>query len=69
MKTLKFNTDIKCAGCVAGVSPFLNGDKNIKKWDVDISDPQKVLTVESDLEENQVVELVSKAGFKAKSID
>ena len=69
MKTLKFSTDIKCAGCIAGVSPLLNADKNIANWEVDIHNPQRILTLQTDLEENQVIELVSKAGFKASALN
>ncbi len=65
MKTLKFTTDIKCSGCIAGVSPFLNADQNISNWNVDINDPKKILTVETDLKESEVIDLVARAGFKA----
>ena len=40
MKTLKFKTNIKCTGCVAKVTPFLNDEKGIEKWDVDIFNPE-----------------------------
>lgn len=65
MKTLKFNTNIKCGGCVAALSPALNGEKQIEKWEVDINVPNRPLTVTTDLTSAQVVELVQKAGYQA----
>jgi len=65
MKTLKFNTNINCAGCVASVTPHLNRVEEIEKWNVDTTKSNKPLTVQTDLEEKQVVEIIEKAGFKA----
>lgn len=65
MKTLKFNTNIKCGGCVAAVSPALNAESQISKWEVDINDPNKPLTVTTDLSSSEVIKLVEKAGYKA----
>jgi copper chaperone CopZ len=66
MNTLKFKTNINCGGCVKAVSPTLNGTAAIEHWQVDTANPDKILTVTGDLNENQVVALVQKAGFKAE---
>jgi copper chaperone len=69
MKTLKFKTNIKCSGCVAKVTPHLNEAKGIEKWEVDIYDPAKPLTVETnDLSAEEVKELISNAGFNAEPV-
>lgn len=69
MKTLKFKTNIKCNGCIATVSPALNSDKNIAKWDVDTNSPEKILTIETSEETpNNIINLVEKAGFKIEPI-
>ena len=69
MKQYQFKTNINCSGCVAKVTPVLNNNEEIKEWDVDTSNPSKVLTVQTEsLNEEQVKELVSKAGFKAESL-
>ena len=69
MKQYQFKTNINCSGCVAKVTPVLNNNDQIKEWDVDTSNPSKVLTVQTEsLNEEQVKELVSKAGFKAESL-
>jgi copper chaperone len=65
MKILKFKTNINCSGCVANVTPYLNGNENIKKWEVDTANPEKILSVEADqIDEKEVMELVQKAGYK-----
>ena len=67
MKTIRFKTNISCGGCVASVTPFLNANPDIKKWEVDTKNPQKVLTVQTDnLEGNDIKAIVQKAGFKAE---
>ncbi|MBC3538301.1 copper chaperone [Rufibacter immobilis] len=69
METLKFKTNIKCGGCVATVTPFLNNEKSVEKWQVDTNNPDKILTVEgSTVSEQEVVEAVEKAGFKIEPL-
>jgi copper chaperone len=69
MNQYQFKTNINCSGCVAKVTPVLNNNEEIKEWNVDTVNPSKVLTVQTEsLNEEQVKELVSKAGFKAESL-
>lgn len=69
METLKFKTNIKCGGCVATVTPFLDQEKNIEKWQVDTTDPNKILTVEgSSVNKKEVIEVIEKAGFKIEPL-
>jgi copper chaperone CopZ len=70
MKTHKFKTNIKCAGCVAKVTPHLNAIEGITgNWQVDIQNPSKVLTVDADkVDTNQIKEAVQKAGFTIEQV-
>lgn len=68
METLKFKTNIKCGGCVATVTPFLNADENIEKWGVDLLSADRILTVETDHSSQEVTELLKKAGYVAEEI-
>jgi copper chaperone len=69
MKTLKFKSNIKCSGCIGKVTPYLNKQKGIVKWTVDILSPEKILTVEAEnIEAKEVIEAVNKAGFTAELI-
>lgn len=69
MKQYQFKTNINCGGCVAKVTPVINADPQIKEWNVDTIDPNKMLTVETEnLNEKEIQEIIAKAGFKAESL-
>ena len=66
MKTLKFKSNINCTGCLSKVSPVLNEEQSIKKWDVDLKHDDRILTVETDsLSSDEIKQTVQKAGFIA----
>jgi copper chaperone len=65
MTTLKFKTNINCGGCIAKVTPFLDSEKSILKWEVDTNSPDKILKVEGeDLKPEDVISKVKEAGYK-----
>lgn len=66
METIRFNTNIKCEGCIAKVTPFLNEAVGKDNWKVDTNSPSKVLTVTGEASSAKVVEAVEKAGYKAE---
>jgi len=70
METLKFKTNINCGGCVASVTPTLNGLKNIQHWEVDTANPSKILTVKADdaLTAVEVMDALNQRGYKAEKI-
>ena len=68
MPTQQFKTTINCANCLRAVTPALNGEPAITAWQVDTSNPDKVLTVTTNLPAAKVVELVQEAGFEAQPL-
>ena len=69
METLKFKTNINCGGCIATVTPYLNAMKDIDKWEVDIANPNKILSVQTDnLSAEEIIKTVEKAGYKAEKV-
>lgn len=69
MEALKFKTNIKCSGCIAQVSPALNDTVGTNNWSVDIANPDKILTVSSQIKnKDEIKRAVEKAGFKAEVI-
>ena len=69
MKRYQFKTTINCGGCVAKVTPHLNSNREITSWNVDINNPEKILTVETEsLQQEEVKEIIEKLGFKADEI-
>lgn len=68
METIKFKTTIKCSGCVAKATPFLNEALGEDNWEVDYNNPSKVLTVVGTKDQNKVIDAVQKAGYKAEAL-
>jgi copper chaperone CopZ len=66
---LKFKTNIKCGGCIKAVGPFLDGLKEVTKWEVDLSSPDRILTVEGTTDVGKVVQAVKAAGYLAEKIN
>ena len=69
MKTVQFKTNINCGGCIKSVTPALNELDNLDTWKVDTDNPDKILEVVLDDEnETTVIEAVKGAGFKIEVI-
>lgn len=68
METTKFKTNIKCAGCIATVTPYLNEALGENNWEVDIENPSKILSVKGESNEATVTEALEKAGYKAEKL-
>ena len=69
MNTLKFKTNIKCGNCVAAVTPHLNAVPGIDSWIVDLKDPNRTLTVQTDeANTEKVKKAVETAGYKAEAL-
>jgi len=71
METLKFKTTIKCSGCLEKVTPFLNKAAGEHNWEVDIQNPDKVLTIVQGpaTGASEIVQAVEDAGYKAERIN
>lgn len=68
MNTRKFKTNIKCTGCLSAVTPNLNNLAGENNWNVDLNNPQKILTVNGDPSEAEIIEAVKRAGFEAVKV-
>jgi copper chaperone len=65
----QFKTNINCSGCVQAVTPYLDANNEIKKWEVDVNSPNKVLTVETDhLSGEMIREIIKIAGYSAEKL-
>ena len=69
MKKLLFKTNIQCGNCLSKVSPKLNEQTEIHTWQVDLQNPDRTLTVETDvLNPEDIQKAVLKAGFIATAV-
>ncbi|WP_352421826.1 heavy-metal-associated domain-containing protein [Proteiniphilum sp.] len=66
-KELQFKTTINCGGCVSRVKPGLDNAEGMRSWNVDIDNPDKILTVQSEgITADQVIAIVQSKGFTAE---
>lgn len=68
MEPIKFKTNIKCAGCVEKITPYLNEAVGEGHWQVDYNNPLKILTVDDERQKDNVIHALEKAGYKAEAI-
>jgi len=69
LKILTFTSNIACNGCLSKVKPFLDELEGVVKWEVDIENPQKILTVQSnELSADQIQQAVIKAGYQLEDL-
>jgi copper chaperone CopZ len=70
MESLKFRTNIKCSGCIATVTPYLNEVVGANNWQVDLQSPEKVLTIHTGdkSKETTVIQKLQEAGYKAETV-
>lgn len=69
METVQFKTNIKCSGCIATVTPFLNEVAGEDNWQVDVQSPDKVLTVSDEkVNSTEIKKAIEKAGYRAEEL-
>lgn len=70
MTTLKFKTNIKCSGCIAKTTPYLNEAVGENNWNVDVQNADKILTIAANagINEKVVIQALEKAGYTAEKI-
>jgi copper chaperone len=69
MKKYQFKTNINCSSCIEKVTPYLDGNNEIKSWTVDTANPNKVLTIETEnLTDEMISQIVKQAGYKAEKL-
>lgn len=67
--TYKFKTTINCGGCLASVKPVFENNQLIEKWDVELDNPDKVLTVTMNVDEPElIITQVQSKGFSIERI-
>lgn len=67
MNTIKYKTNIKCAGCIEKVTPVLDQMLGKEGWAVNTADPDKILTAKlpADIDAAAVTEALGRVGYKA----
>jgi copper chaperone CopZ len=64
METVQLKTNLKCTGCIEKVTPVLNKLKGMIDWKVDLTNPEKILTVDADrIDVDEIKTALQKAGY------
>lgn len=69
METLKFKTNLKCPNCVAKVKEGLDAASEIVSWSVDLKNPDRILSVETENPEaaaEQTKKILAAAGYRSE---
>ncbi len=69
MKTSRFKTNAKCSGCVDKIAAALNSVIKRDQWNLDLSTPEKILEITSDMSDADIIKIIQNAGFKAEIIN
>lgn len=70
MKTIRFKTSVNCKGCLAKVTGALDNVVGIAKWDINLNDENKILSVETDgVDPQTIIETLKNLGYKAEILD
>lgn len=65
METLKFKTNLKCSGCVDAVKENMNAIPHLNNWEVDLASVDKILSVDGNINKEEVIKAFEKAGYQA----
>ncbi|MFD2200038.1 heavy-metal-associated domain-containing protein [Shivajiella indica] len=67
MSKLQFKTNVKCGACVAAITPEM--DKVAEgAWKVDLTHPDRVLTVDRTLSEETIIKALNDSGYQGERI-
>lgn len=69
MKTSRFKTNAKCSGCVDKIAAALDSVVKRNQWNLDLSTPEKILEITSDMSDADIIKIIENAGFKAEIIN
>lgn len=67
MKTYQFKTNLNCENCIAKVKSTL--DANSQEWNVDLQNPDRILTIATEKPASAVMLDLIKDGFKATLVE
>lgn len=68
MEERRYRTSAKCKGCVSAIAGKLDEIMGREDWNIDLTSPDRVLTVKSDVAEEEIVSRVKGLGFKIERI-
>ena len=68
MEERKYRTSAKCNGCVSAIAGRLDEIMGRGDWNIDLTSPDRVLTVKSDVPDEEIISRVKGLGFKIERL-
>lgn len=69
MDKIQFKTDLSCQHCVKTVEPILKNESGIKNYDINLEHPDKLVTIESEgADIDLVIGKFNEAGYRAEKV-
>ena len=69
MKQIKLKTDLSCKHCVMKVEPVLKAEQGVVSYSIDLENPDKTVTIESDgANIDKLIQNIKKIGYNAEVI-
>jgi len=65
--SIKLKTNVKCAACVATIKPAMDS-LPAEHWEVDLKSPDRILTVQGNVDTEAIKMALEKSGYKGESI-
>ena len=66
MQTYKLKTSAKCGGCTSKIDAKLKENPQSGTWKFDLADPDKTIEITTGLPLEDVIRMISEAGYKAE---
>lgn len=66
-KQIKLKTNVKCGACVTAITPAMDNLK-AAHWEVDLTSPDRILTVQGEIELEEIKAALEQSGYKGESI-
>lgn len=68
MSSQQYRTNLRCAACVAKITPLFEGDGRVQHWSVDLASPDKTLSIDGTLTAAEVASRLQSAGYTAVAL-
>ena len=68
MEERKYRTSAKCNGRVSAIAGKLDEIMGRGDWNIDLTSPDRVLTVKSDVPDEEIISRVKGLGFKIERL-
>lgn len=67
---MKFKTNLNCGGCVSKVQSDLDNIVGVSNWNVDLTNPNKILSVQTEeITEEEILRIIKSKGFNAEVLE